>query len=355
MYYKYPVSDVHIHAFDKAFAMETLHMVQELGYEKFVMLSGNSIFNGIMGNNLLCAWIKLKSNGRGYAFAAAHYPEAGLPCAGDMLAQVTLYHKLGFDGIKMMDGKPNMRKRIGAPLNDPAYDPMFRFMESMDMPLLYHVNDPWEFWQWDQMPQWAQKMGKEVYYGDGAFPSKGQIEEEAVDILRKHPKLRVIFPHFFFTANDLPRTRELFQTYPNLWYDITPGWEMFESFAQDYDAWRQFFIEYSQRILFGTDTISDHWRETVSSLRRVMETDEEFVAFEEHCHGLKLEGKPLQNIYKHNFDRYLPQSLRPMDVPGLMAYGQSLYPKAKALAGDTGEQAAHSITEALELLKEFTS
>jgi predicted TIM-barrel fold metal-dependent hydrolase len=351
MYYKYPISDVHIHAINRAFADETLEMVQELGYHKFLMLSAASAFPEFMGNNLLCAYIKLKSRGKGYAFAAVHYPETGTGSSEEMLTQVALYHELGFDGIKMMDGKPNIRLRLGVPLDDPVYDPLFSFMESVDFPLLYHVNDPVEFWTWDLMPQWAKKKRTDVFYGDGRYPSKQQIEDEAVSILKKHPKLRVIFPHFFFTAVSLERTKELFDTYPHLCYDITPGWEMFESFALDYDRWRQFFRNYSTRILFGTDTISDHWRETVSALRRVMETDEEFTAFEEKCRGLNLDEKTLRDIYQNNFDHYLPALPRGMNLEGLKAYGRSLYPRAAALKKNSAGNAAGNITEALTALE----
>ena len=75
---------------------------------------------------------------------------------------------------------------------------------------------------------------------------------------------------------------ELLDRYPNLYLDITPGWEMFENFAKDREYWRNFFGRHSRRILFGTDTFSDHWMETVTCLQRVMETDETFVAFEEN-------------------------------------------------------------------------
>jgi hypothetical protein len=127
---------------------------------------------------------------------------------------------------------------------------------------------------------------------------------------------------------------------------------MFESFAQDYEPWRQFFIDHSHRILFGTDTISDHWRETVSCLRRVMETSEEFVAFEEQCRGLALDGDALKDIYQHNFDRYLLNPPRPMNLAGLRAYGQSLYPLAAAL-GSYAQKAAANINEALATLGSY--
>lgn len=353
MYYKYPISDVHIHAFHTADANNTIKMVEELGYEHFVMLSTCSIDPEAIGNNLLCAYTKLASKGKGYAFAAVHYPEIGVPTAEDMLSQVKLYHELGFDGIKMMDGKPAMRKLIGVPLDDPCFDPMFSFMEEMDIPLLYHVNDPDEFWTWELMPEWAKADGDRLFYGRGDYPTKQEIENEAVRILDKHPKLRVIFPHFFFTSTNYDRTKYLLDTYPNLLYDITPGWEMFESFAQDYDRWRQFFIDYSHKILFGTDTISPHWRDTVGSLRRVMETDEEFVAFEENCKGLKLDGESLENIYKNNFDKYLPNAPRNMDVNGLLNYAKTLEKRWEALVHCNKNLAKQSVLDAVKLIHEL--
>ncbi|HWR22551.1 MAG TPA: amidohydrolase family protein [Feifaniaceae bacterium] len=351
MYFKLPICDVHIHAWDMDSARETLSMVDELGYEKFVMLSAASYALEAVGNNLACAWVKLNRPGRGYAFAAAHYPENGAPSAADLLKQTELFHALGFDGIKMMDGKPNMRRRIGVPLNSPVFDEMFSFMEDKGIPLLYHVNDPWEFWEWDKMPEWAKAMGGRVYYGGGVYPGKRQIEDEAVDILNKHPRLRVVFPHFFFTAADIGRTKELFDAYPNMSYDITPGWEMFESFAERYPEWRRFFMDYSSRILFGSDTISGHWRETVSCLKRAMETGEEFTAFEERCKGLDLPDETLADIYKNNFGRFIPFPPRPMDTARLIAYGESLYGRAQTLKEHSTQKAKASIDEALAALK----
>lgn len=353
MFYKYPISDLHIHAFSIEDAHNTISMVNELGYERFVMLSGCSIFPESMGNNLLCAYIKLISEGKGYAFAAVHYPEEGVPSAQDMLEQVKLYHSLGFDGIKMMDGKPTMRRVIGTPLNDPCFDPMFSYMEENDIPLLYHVNDPYEFWTWELMPEWAKSQGDRLFYGNGDYPSKQQIEDEAVNIVKKHPKLRVIFPHFFFTSTDFDRTKYLFDKFPNLLYDITPGWEMFESFAEDYDKWRQFFVDHSDRILFGTDTISGHWRDTVGCLKRVMETDDEFVAFEEKCKGLDLDEQTLRNIYKNNFDQYLPNPPKDMDIKGLIEYGEGLSDRWSQLKIHDKNKAEQSVVEALEHIKKI--
>ena len=45
--------------------------------------------------------------------------------------------------------------------------------------------------------------------------------------------------------------------YPSVYFDLTPGWEMFLGFSKDISFWRDFFIEYSDRLMFGTDSCTD--------------------------------------------------------------------------------------------------
>ena len=49
----------------------------------------------------------------------------------------------------------------------------------------------------------------------------------------------------------------MLEKYPNVKFDLTPGWEMYDGFAKDADFWHDFFEENSERIIFGTD---DHDR-----------------------------------------------------------------------------------------------
>lgn len=319
MVFRYPIADLHIHAFNPAQAQDVLNMADELPLTAFNILSATSLGTRFLSNNFLSAWIKLKSNGRGYAFAGFNYPAEGIPSADDFLTQAKRFDSLGFDGIKMMDGKPNIRRKNGAALDDPAYDPMLSYLEEVGLPILYHVNDPAEFWHWEQMPEWAKAMGDTVFYGDGRYPSKEEIEAETLRMAAKHPRLKLILAHFFFTANNLEHTIEIFETYPNISYDITPGWEMFESFAERRDDWIAFFDKYKSRIFFGSDTTSDHWRVTIGNLRRVLETDDRFESFEENCYGLDLSEDTLRSIYLGNFRTLLPNPPRPMKTDELLA------------------------------------
>ena len=52
------------------------------------------------------------------------------------------------------------------------------------------------------------------------------------------------------------KAERVMEKYPNVCFDLTPGWEMYLGFSRDIDAWRDFFICHSDRILFGTDSDS---------------------------------------------------------------------------------------------------
>ena len=324
MFYRYPINDVHIHLFDPKDIDECIAMVDECGYTNWTFLACTVIDSPFaLAQNLLCALMKLKEGGRCQAFGSFHYNGDVVPDADDLLRQIQWFDQAGFDGIKMLDGKPGVRRRQNLRLDAPNYDKMFDYAQRTQFPILYHINDPIEFWYRDRLPQWA--VEKNFFYGDGTFPHKFEIDEETFGFLRKHPNLNLCIPHFFFISDQPGLCCEMLDRYPNLFFDITPGWEMFENFAKDREYWRSFFSEYSHKILFGTDTFSDHWRETVTCLRRVMETDEPFVAFEENCVGLDLPEKTLRDIYFNNYHKFIRRMDKKINVDMVLEYADTLY------------------------------
>jgi hypothetical protein len=64
--------------------------------------------------------------------------------------------------------------------------------------VLYHVNDPIEFWTWDLMPEWAKAMGDRVFYGNGEYPSKDTIEAEAVMCRKASPAANYFCSFFLY-------------------------------------------------------------------------------------------------------------------------------------------------------------
>ena len=160
--------------------------------------------------------------------------------------------KCGIDGIKMIEGKPCDRKRFPIPnFDDPLYDPTFSYLEKEGINITWHVNDPEEFWDEEKVPFWAKRSG--WFYGDGTFANNIDQYNQVENLLKKHPNLKITFAHFFFLSNNLKHLSELFDKYPNISVDITPGIELFTNMSDNIVPAKQFFNKYSDRILYGTD------------------------------------------------------------------------------------------------------
>ena len=68
--------------------------------------------------------------------------------------------RCGCDGVKIIEGKPQMRKMLPVPdFDQPVWDPFFAWAEENRVPILWHVNDPEEFWDEARIPGWAKERG----------------------------------------------------------------------------------------------------------------------------------------------------------------------------------------------------
>lgn len=251
----------------------------------------------------------------------------------DNVAQLTA---AGCDGIKMIEGKPMMRKELPIPAFDSdVFAPYWEEMEQSQTPLVFHVNDPEEFWDAERTPKWAFERG--WFYGDGSYINNETQYTEIINVLTRHPNLKIIFAHFFFLSAQLPRLADYLDQFPNMCIDLTPGIEMYHNFSKDIDTAREFFLKYQDRIIFGTDIGArallvdpqegiqvEESRARVYVIRNFLENENEFyvdsdsgflfgpadVAF----YGIALPGSVLDKIYFKNFERVvapLPRSLNP--------------------------------------------
>lgn len=241
----------------------------------------------------------------------------------------------GCDGIKMIEGKPDMRKILPVPpFDSEVFAPYWEKMAQSRIPLLFHVNDPEEFWDAQRIPDWARSRG--WYYGDGTFVINESQYTEIFNMLSVNPGLKVIFAHFFFLSAQLPRLADLLDRYPNVCIDLTPGIEMYRNFSGNIEKTREFFLKYQDRILFGTDIGSrallstkhpdielSESSERVKLVRNFLENPGEFLLNPESgflfgsqttpFHGLGLPEPVLQKIYRKNFERMVAPSPRPLD------------------------------------------
>ncbi len=159
--------------------------------------------------------------------------------------------RAGCDGVKIIEGKPDMRRALPVPNFDaPVWEPFFAWAERKRIPILWHVNDPEEFWDEARIPAFAKERG--WFYGKGSVNNEEQYRQ-VLALLARHPKLNITFAHMFFLSAHLGRLAEYMREFPNIRVDLTPGIELYVNLSKDPDAARAFFDEFSDRILFGTD------------------------------------------------------------------------------------------------------
>jgi len=289
---------------------------------------------------------KLKAPSRFYCFASLLYrrgPDgAWVP---DFKEQAEAALAAGADGFKMLEGKPDIRKASGVPLDSKIYDPFYSLLESRGVPLLLHVADPEEFWDKAKAPEWAVKHG--WFWGDGSFQSKEALYAEVDGLLKKHPALKLTLAHFYFLSADMERARGFLAEHPNVCFDITPGTEMYFNFSKRPVEWRKFFTEHSGRIIFGSDCTDDatafeYYRDKrLGNIRRFLETDDDF----DWGRGIKLDPDTLAKIYSANFTgRLVGGASNPVDPKALL----KLWEKTMPFAGKESKQKLEEIAPLLQ-------
>ncbi len=247
---------------------------------------------------------------------------------------------LGCDGVKMIEGKPDMRKTLPIPPFDGVvYAPYWARLAERQTPVVFHVNDPEEFWDPVRVPGWARERG--WFYGDGSFIDNESQYAEVLNVLERHPNLNLIFAHFFFLSAQLERLAEILDRYPNVCVDLTPGIEMYYNFGAAPDAVREFFLKYQDRIVYGTDVGAkallftpeqgiemDESRARVCLVRAFLEKEGPFrlpqggFLFgepETPLHGIGLSRPVLEKIYFKNFERIAGSRPRPLDPAAIIA------------------------------------
>ncbi|MGQ9682542.1 MAG: amidohydrolase family protein [Anaerolineae bacterium] len=242
---------------------------------------------------------------------------------------------MGCDGIKMWESKPNIRKLYSIPPFDSAvWAPYWEKVAALQVPVLFHLNDPAELWDPVKVPSWAVEHG--WFYGDGTYANNETQYAEILAVLKRHPNLKVIFAHFMFFSAELPRLAGYLDRFPNMYVDLAPGVEMYRSFSAAPDATREFFVKYQDRILYGTDygaaaalapqrieIHEDDTRNLLGLVQGFLEADGEYGPllnrdgssyFDFVLRGIALPSNALAKIYRGNFDRiygHRPRVLNP--------------------------------------------
>lgn len=240
----------------------------------------------------------------------------------------------GCDGVKLLEGKPQMRKALPIPDFDrPEWEPFWAYAEENQVPLLWHVNDPESHWSPDAS-EWVKKQG---WWYDETFINNEAQYTQVLNVLQRHPNLKIIFAHFFFLSAQLERLDGILSAYPNLMVDLTPGIEMYENFSADMEKTRAFFEKYHDRIVYGTDiggrciltNEGETFNERENRLRpqivqsflcmkgsQWVEADGDFIHDRKpfRMYGLGLEGERLEEILNTNVRRFIGHEPKPVDA-----------------------------------------
>lgn len=236
----------------------------------------------------------------------------------EYLRQAQEYVAAGFDGIKMLEGYPSMRKAMGRSLCSPVYDRFYGYLEENGIPITLHLGNPKEYWDAENAPEEAFRQGRVC---DGTYPTKEQLAEEAEGIMKKFPALRLTLAHFGFMSYDIGQADRWLNDYPNTRFDITPGGEQLLNMRKSWSEWERFFIDHQDKIVYGSDYYAfphdEKWEENYSRrprfLRQFFETDEEHVYLGETFRGVNLDPSILKKIYGENAKRELGTP-KPIDL-----------------------------------------
>jgi predicted TIM-barrel fold metal-dependent hydrolase len=322
----FPIIDSHIHYVHPSHMRDLILILDELKVDRFnIVCTPHTSRLSLVPDAL---HLKAQYPNRAYVFGGLDLSPLfrSHDTAGEYFADyVDILLSLGCDGIKMHEGKAEVRKNLHIPNFDgKIYAPYWERMVERQVPLIFHVNDPEEFWDRERIPDWAMEMG--WFYGNGDYVDNEEQYTEVLHVLDRHPDLKVIFAHFFFLSAQLPRLVSYFDRYPNMCVDLVPGIEMYFNLSVNPMASREFFIRYQDRILYGTDIGAQALLDTpemgieleesqtrVNLVKTFLESEDEFWLPEgggflfgkqkTPFQGLGLPQDVLEKIYFKNFER----------------------------------------------------
>ena len=200
-------------------------------------------------------------------------------------------------------------------VDDPRLDPIWGECGRLGIPVAIHVTDPEAFFhpvdptneryeELSRHPDWS-------FYGP-EFPSKEIILDARNRVFAKHPNTTFISLHVGNWPENLDYVSSVLRKYPNVVVEF--GARQAELGRQPRRA-RRFFLEYQDRILFGTDFGMSE--EMYRNHFRWLETADEYFEYWGYpnqgrwaIYGLNLPDNVLEKVYHQNAERVFDRSGR---------------------------------------------
>jgi predicted TIM-barrel fold metal-dependent hydrolase len=309
---KFPVIDVHNHVNDPGGIhgeaippAEVIRRMDAANVQKVVILTG---MWGTKLQSLLDQMVKPYPD-RFIAFTQVDWSKIDDPNFGaKMVAQIDDAVKRGARGLKVLkDLGLGVKDKSGTlvAIDDPRIDPIWEECGRLNMPVAIHVSDPEAFFhptdrlneryeELMQNPSWS-------FYGS-QFPKKETLLAQRNHIVEKHPHTTFIALHVANWPENLDAVSGWLDRYPNLYVEF--GAREAELGRQPRRA-RKFFVEYQDRIMFGTDSEPDP--AMYANHFRWLETADEYFPYWGYpgqgrweIYGMELPDSVLEKVYHKN-------------------------------------------------------
>lgn len=190
-------------------------------------------------------------------------------------------------------------------LDSPSLDPFFEQVEDLNLTLLLHISDP-------------DLMYLSRYQPPSKYGTKQDHLQSFENVLKKHPKLKVICAHMAGQPEYPSNLMKLFEQFPHLYVDTGSAKWMVREFSSRMAETLTLFSRFSNRILFGTDLVAgrsdrepipEYYIHRYDSYQLLFETNIKEVYFpipdpdnndETRITGLDLSREQIEKLYWKN-------------------------------------------------------
>ena len=314
---RFPVIDAHNHlvepfggGWDKRPLSELLDLLDKAGVTHYVDLDGG------WGEEILHAHLKYFKEGAPERFQIfggvdwSQWEMRGDGFADWAAGRLKVQKEAGAQGLKIWkpfglhvkDDKGQVVK-----VDDARLIPIWEMAGALKLPVLIHVADPVAFFdpidgtneRWEELgdhPDWA--------FTSPPFPPFMEIMNGLFHLVKRHTNTTFIGAHVGCYGENLGWVGNMLDACPNYYIDISA--RLGELGRQPYTA-RKFFIQYQDRILFGSDMSPN--LDAYRLYYRFLETDDEYFNYNTsevpgqgrwYVHGLYLPDQVLKKIYREN-------------------------------------------------------
>jgi predicted TIM-barrel fold metal-dependent hydrolase len=232
-----------------------------------------------------------------------------------MVQQLDDAVRRGARGLKVLkDFGLGVRDKTGklVAIDDERMDRVWEECGRLGIPVAIHSTDPEAFFtptdkhneRYEELmrnPTWS-------FYG-ADFPSKEKLLEERNRVFAKHPHTQFVALHVANWPENLDAVSSWLKKYPNMAVEF--GAREAELGRQPRRA-RQFFLEFQDRILFGTDSEPDP--KMYANYFRWLETADEYFEYWGYpgqgrweIYGMELPDEVLEKVYHKNAERMFAQ------------------------------------------------